>query len=57
MATGGSASSLTFDPGQSYGVTNHDDTPFLQRVNQWQREKDKEADARKADGKVKYDRS
>lgn len=40
-------------PGQSYGATNHDDTPFLQRVSQWQRDKEKEADARKADEKVR----
>lgn len=38
---------------QSYGATNHDDTPFLQRVSQWQRDKEKDADARKADGKVR----
>eukprot|EP00903_Cladosiphon_okamuranus_P016343 g15071.t1 len=37
----------------SYGATNHDDPPFLQRVSQWQRDKEKDADARKADGKVK----
>ncbi|CAM9090747.1 unnamed protein product, partial [Hapterophycus canaliculatus] len=40
-------------PQQSYGATNHDDTPFLQRVNQWQRDKEKYADARKADGQDK----
>lgn len=48
--------SLSFSPkplGQSYGATNHDDTPFLQRVSQWQRDKEKDADARKADGKVR----
>eukprot|EP00752_Nemacystus_decipiens_P018403 g16506.t1 len=38
---------------QSYGATNHDDTPFLQRVSQWQRDKEKDADARRADGEDK----
>ncbi|CAM9320548.1 unnamed protein product [Ectocarpus sp. 12 AP-2014] len=38
---------------QSYGTTNHDDTPFLQRVHQWQKDKEKDADTRKAHGQDK----
>lgn len=37
---------------QSYGATQQDDAPFLQRVTQWQRDKEKEAAARKVDGEV-----
>lgn len=39
---------------QSYGATQHEDAPFLQRVTQWQREKEKVAAARKAGGQVAH---
>lgn len=44
---------LSLTKWQSYGATNHDETPFLQRVSQWQREKEKDAAARKVDGEVR----
>lgn len=41
-----------FQKPKSYGATKNDDAPFLQRVNQWQKDKEKDAAARKADEQV-----